>query len=587
MKHFEIKKYVLIYLLAIVLLILNKAISATAPLILPIIVDGAILGNDLQDSLMLRFISKFFVIEQGLYSILILSLIMLFFSIFAVFLAYITDILNVVATENIIKKLRCSLQAHIGRFTYEHYTKQDTGDLLQRCTSNVEIIKKTLSHFAIHGLGIIFSICYIITLMMMQSVKMTLISSFSIPIIFIFSLSFFIYIKKRDNIAYKKEALMMQVAQENLTGMRVVKAFSMQDYEIKKFEEKSKSYRDENLKINFSHALLWSINDAIASAQIMFVVLYGSYLAYIGELSIGQVVLFSQYVVMLIFPVRHLGRIVSNIASLTVSIKRIREVLNAPKEDISTSGNITKLQGDLSFENISFSYPSSKEKEVLKNVSFTVKEGQMFGIIGMTGSGKTSLMYLLERLYSPNKGKIAIGEKDISNVSLNMLRDHIGIVLQEPFLYSKTIKENIRLSNPSSSDDAVIEVAKQASFHKDIMEFEDGYDTIVGENGITLSGGQKQRLAIARTLLRNPKVIIFDDSLSSVDTTTDAQIRASIEKIRGKKILIVISHRLSSVMNADKIIVLENGHIIEEGTHSELLSKNGIYKHIYEIQNNI
>ena len=587
MKHFEIKKYVLIYLLAIVLLILNKAISATAPLILPIIVDGAILGNDLQDSLMLRFISKFFVIEQGLYSILILSLIMLFFSIFAVFLAYITDILNVVATENIIKKLRCSLQAHIGRFTYEHYTKQDTGDLLQRCTSNVEIIKKTLSHFAIHGLGIIFSICYIITLMMMQSVKMTLISSFSIPIIFIFSLSFFIYIKKRDNIAYKKEALMMQVAQENLTGMRVVKAFSMQDYEIKKFEEKSKSYRDENLKINFSHALLWSINDAIASAQIMFVVLYGSYLAYIGELSVGQVVLFSQYVVMLIFPVRHLGRIVSNIASLTVSIKRIREVLNAPKEDISTSGNITKLQGDLSFENISFSYPSSKEKEVLKNVSFTVKEGQMFGIIGMTGSGKTSLMYLLERLYSPNKGKIAIGEKDISNVSLNMLRDHIGIVLQEPFLYSKTIKENIRLSNPSSSDDAVIEVAKQASFHKDIMEFEDGYDTIVGENGITLSGGQKQRLAIARTLLRNPKVIIFDDSLSSVDTTTDAQIRASIEKIRGKKILIVISHRLSSVMNADKIIVLENGHIIEEGTHSELLSKNGIYKHIYEIQNNI
>lgn len=587
MKHLEIKKYVLIYLLAIVLLILNKAISATAPLILPIIVDGAILGNDLQDSLMLRFISKFFVIEQGLYSILILSLIMLFFSIFAVFLAYITDILNVVATENIIKKLRCSLQDHIDRFTYEHYTKQDTGDLLQRCTSNVEIIKKTLSHFAIHGLGIIFSICYIITLMMMQSVKMTLISSFSIPIIFIFSLSFFIYIKKRDNIAYKKEALMMQIAQENLTGMRVVKAFSMQDYEIKKFEEKSKSYRDENLKINFSHALLWSINDAIASAQIMFVVLYGSYLAYIGELSIGQVVLFSQYVVMLIFPVRHLGRIVSNIASLTVSIKRIREVLNAPKEDISTSGNITKLQGDLSFENISFSYPSSKEKEVLKNVSFTVKEGQMFGIIGMTGSGKTSLMYLLERLYSPNKGKIAIGEKDISNVSLNMLRDHIGIVLQEPFLYSKTIKENIRLSNPSSSDDAVIEVAKQASFHKDIMEFEDGYDTIVGENGITLSGGQKQRLAIARTLLRNPKVIIFDDSLSSVDTTTDAQIRASIEKIRGKKILIVISHRLSSVMNADKIIVLENGHIIEEGTHSELLSKNGIYKHIYEIQNNI
>ena len=380
---------------------------------------------------------------------------------------------------------------------------------------------------------------------------------------------------------------MMQAAQENLTGVRVVKAFSMQDYEMKKFEEKSQNYRNENLKINFSHALLWSINDAIASAQIMFVVLYGSYLAYLGELSVGQVVLFSRYVVMLIFPVRHLGRIVSNVASLTVSIRRIKEVLKAPQEDILPNNNIEELQGDLKFRNVCFSYPSSKEKEVLKNVSFTVKEGQMLGIIGMTGSGKTSLMYLLERLYSPNEGKITIGEKDISQIDLNTLRRHVGIVLQEPFLYSKTIKENIRLSSPYSSDDDVMKVSKEAAIHKDIMEFEDDYETIVGENGITLSGGQKQRLAIARTLLRDPKIIVFDDSLSSVDTTTDAQIRASIAKIKGKKILIIISHRLSSVMDADKIIVLEKGHIIEEGTHSELLAKNGSYKHIYEIQNAI
>ena len=587
MKHLSIKKYIIIYLLAIALLLLTQAISATVPLILPIIVDGAILGNKVQDSLIFRIISKFFVIEKGVPSILILSIIMLFFSILAMSLSYITDLLNAIATENIIKKLRCSLHAHIARFTYQHYTKQETGDLLQRCTSNVETIRKTLSHFAIHGLGIIFSICYIIFLMMMQSVRMTLISSFSVPIIFIFSLSFFIYIKKRDSIAYKKEALMMQVAQENLTGVRVVKAFSMQDYEMKKFEEKSQNYRNENLKINFSHALLWSINDAIASAQIMFVVLYGSYLAYLGELSVGQVVLFSRYVVMLIFPVRHLGRIVSNVASLTVSIRRIKEVLKAPQEDILPNNNIEELQGDLKFRNVCFSYPSSKEKEVLKNVSFTVKEGEMLGIIGMTGSGKTSLMYLLERLYSPNEGKITIGEKDISQIDLNTLRRHVGIVLQEPFLYSKTIKENIRLSSPSSSDDDVMEVSKEAAIHKDIMEFEDDYETIVGENGITLSGGQKQRLAIARTLLRDPKIIVFDDSLSSVDTTTDAQIRASIAKIRGKKILIVISHRLSSVMNADKIIVLEKGHIIEEGTHSELLAKNGSYKHIYEIQNAI
>ena len=587
MARSSIKKYVIIYLFAIVFLLLNKAISATIPLILPIIVDGAILGNKVQNSLIFRFISLFMVVEKGFASILALSAIMLFFAILAFSLAYITDILNAIATENIIKNLRTSIHSHITRFTYEHYSKQETGDLIQRCTSNVETIRRTLSHFAIHGFGIIFSICYIIVLMMMQSVKMTIISSFSVPIIFIVSLSFFMYIKKRDSIAYKKEALMMQVAQENLTGGRVVKAFSMQDYEIKKFEEKSMDYRNENLKINLSHALLWSINDAIASAQIMFVILYGSYLAYLGELSVGQVVLFSQYVVMLVFPVRHLGRIVSNIASLTVSIKRIKEVLNAPEENISISENKKNVLGDLSFNNVSFAYPSSKEKEVLKNISFNIKEGEMLGIIGMTGSGKTSLMYLLERLYSPNEGNIMIGGNDISKMDLTTLRNHIGIVLQEPFLYSKTIKENIRLGNPNSSDDDVIKASKEASLHKDVMEFENGYNTIVGENGITLSGGQKQRLAIARTLLKDTKIIIFDDSLSSVDTTTDAEIRASISKIRGKKILIIISHRLSSVMDADKIIVLEKGHIVEEGTHSELLSKNGSYRRIYEIQNAI
>lgn len=587
MAHSSTKKYVAIYLLAIMLLLLSKAISATAPLILPIIVDGAIMGNKIQDSFIFRSLSSFITIEKGLTSILVLSAVILTLVLISIFIAFARDILVAVATENIIKNLRSSLHAHIGRFTYEYYTKQETGDLIQRCTSNVETIKRTLYYFAINCFGIVFSICYIITLMMMQSVKMTLISSFSVPIIFVFSLFSFMYMKKQEETAYKKEALMMQAAQENLTGVRVVKAFSMQDYEIKKFEEKSKNYRNANLKIILFNAFFWSLNDAITLAQIMFVILYGSYLAYLGELSVGQVVLFSQYVVMLIFPVQRLGRIVSNMANLTVSIKRIKEIFSAPSEDVQALENVKELKGDLAFNNIYFSYPSSKEKEVLKDISFNVKEGQMLGIIGMTGSGKTSLMYLLERLYNPNNGKITIGGVDISKIDLNTLRNHIGIVLQEPFLYSKTIKENIRLSNPSASDDEVIEVAKEAFLHKDIMEFENGYDTMVGENGITLSGGQKQRLAIARTLIKNTKIIIFDDSLSAVDTTTDAEIRASIAKIRGKKILIVISHRLSSVMDANKIIVLDEGTIVEEGTHSELLAKNGRYKHIYEVQNAI
>ena len=583
----NLKKYIIFYIIAVILLLLQQVLLAESPLILNIMIDGAVLGKACNSGHTLTILSWFVNIEKGFSSILILTLIILIFYIFAFLFAYLSDLLTSIATENIVDYLRCSLHKSIQRFTYEHYTTNtESGDLLQRCTTNVDIIKNTLSHFFIKGMGIIFSICYIFTIMLSQNVKMTLFSSCTVPIIFISSLIFFVYIKKQNELLYKKEAYMTEVVRENLAGVRVVKAFSMQNYEMEKFNKASLGYRNATLKIKTVEAFFWGWCDAITFAQIMFVSLYGSYLAFLGEMTVGQVVAFSQYVVMLVYPVRHLGRIVSNVGRLSVSIKRIREVLHAPKEDYEKKNDERLPVEKVTLSHVCFAYPSSTQN-VLDDVSFEIKKGQILGIMGMTGSGKTTLMYLLERLYPCKEGIIKIDDIDISHIPLGNLRECIGIVLQEPFLYSKTIKENIRISCQWATDDEVIEASKKASLHKDIINMDKGYDTVVGENGITLSGGQKQRLAIARTLLKNTPIIIFDDSLSSVDTATDAEIRWSISQMRENKILIIISHRASSVSEADKIIVLDKGRISQEGTSLDLLLQEGAYKRIYELQNSI
>ena len=592
-------RIILVYIASITLLLLKQVLLATTPLILNIMIDASVLGKEIKNSYLLTLINMVTKVEKGMHSIIVLSIIILILFILAYLASYISDILNALATENITKSLRDKVHSNIQRFTYEHYVKQQTGDLIQRCTSNIETIRRTLNHFVVHGIGIIFSIDYIFVVMMNQSVKFSLLSSVTVPIILASCIFFFIYMKKLNEKAYKKEAFMTSVAQENLSGVRVVKAFAMQNYEKQKFENASSEYKKMILKANFVDSLFWAVIDAVTFAQIMFVTIYGSYLAYLGELTVGQVVAFSQYVVMLIFPVRHLARIISNVSRLSVSIKRIREVLNAPKEDLekdfsmgtlpqnnAENGNSNLAGKPLVFDGVSFAY-ANNEQQVLHNVSFKAIAGQMIGVIGKTGSGKTSLIYLLENLYHPSNGSIKIGDVDISEIDLPILRSQTTVVWQEPFLYSKTIKENIRIGRPDATDEDVLEASKRAALHKDVMEFEKGYDTLVGENGITLSGGQKQRLAIARALLKDAYIIVFDDSLSSVDTATDAQIREAISTIKDDKIVIVISHRLSSVKNADKILVLEKGHVIQEGNHEELINIAGTYKTIYEEQNAI
>ncbi len=574
------------YFFALALLLLKQVLLGLTPLILNIMIDAAVLGRQVGGGVLFGVLSRFVSIEEGFNSILILSLIMLAFSLIAAGLSYFSDFLRSIATETIVSDLRERLHMSIQRFTYAHYTKEESGELLQRCTSNVATIKQTLSQFLIQGITIIFLICYIFAIMLSQNVKMTLFSFFILPVIFIFSMFFFSKIKKAEELSYKKEAYITGILNDNLHGVRVVKAFSMQNYEKEKFEKASLEYYKTDLKLTNLNAVFWGVNNTITSTQFLFVVLYGSYLAFLGEMTVGQVSAFCQYVVMLVSVVRSLGMTISNMGRFYVSIKRVREILNGPKENIDQKQVLPFHRGSLAFKNVSFTYPSS-EKKVLDDVSFEAREGQMLGIMGMTGSGKTTLMYLLEHLYDCGEGKIEIGGVDIAGMELHELRQHVSIVLQEPFLYSKTIKENIKEACPFATDEEVIEVSKKACLHKDVMEMEAGYETIVGENGITLSGGQKQRLAIARTLLRDSPIIVFDDSLSSVDVATDAQIRAGIAQIRKDKILIVISHRISSIMEADKIIVMDGGRVVQEGVHKDLILQEGVYKRVYDLQNSI
>ena len=377
---------------------------------------------------------------------------------------------------------------------------------------------------------------------------------------------------------------MTTAIQENLTGIRVVKAFTRHQYEIEKFIKRSERYRNQNLRINNSFAAFWAFSDSLSIAQVFGIILYGSLLAYRNEITAGDLVAFISYTGMLIWPVRRLGRIISNIGKSFVSANRIEAILNEKAEDIFPTNEKPEITGNIVFDSVSFSYPETQNQKILDNVSFSIKSGQTLAILGPTGSGKSSLVHLLARLYEYDSGSIKIDGKELNTIDKGWIRSQVGLILQEPFLYARTVMENIKLAVPDVSDSSARHFSKVAFLDEEINKFEKGYETLVGERGVSLSGGQKQRLAIARTLIKNSPVIIFDDSLSAVDTQTDISIRSALKEEKGNKTMIIISHRISTICDADNIIVLENGKISQEGTHEQLIAQKGLYKRIYDIQ---
>lgn len=499
------------------------------------------------------------------------------------FFGYLRGHTSAAASENIAKRLKDNLYMHIQKLPYNYHVKAQTGDLIQRCTSDVDTVRRFLGSQTVEIARTIFMVAFSIYIMLNINVKMTLISILIVPVIFVIALVFFIKIKASFLLSDQKEGELSSTLQENLSGVRVVRAFGRQKYEMEKFDKKNAEYRDLSYRLIHLLAIYWSSSDAICFAQILLVLLVGINMTIAGEITLGSLIVFNSYVGMLLWPVRHLGRILSDMGKMLVSLGRIDEILDTPEEADTPGAVWHDLKGDIEFSNVCFSY--EQDKRVLNDVSFTVKKGETIAILGTTGSGKSTIMHILLRLYDYDSGSVKINGMELNNINKQNLREKIGIVLQEPFLFSKTIKENIWLANSEAEEAEVFNVSKAAAIHESVARFEKGYDTIVGEKGVTLSGGQKQRVAIARTLIKNSDILIFDDSLSAVDTETDAQIRRALSERSREVTTFIISQRITTLMEADRIFVIENGCLSDCGSHNELIKRDGLYKRIWDIQN--
>ncbi len=493
--------------------------------------------------------------------------------------------LSAQASESIAKNIRDRIYDHIQRLPYKYHKEADTGDLMQRCTSDIDTIRRFLGVQLVevgNGLSLLLLIA---TIMFRADRRMALISMAMVPILFTFAVVFFRKVKEAFRETDETEAQLTSVLQENLTGIRVVRAFHNQDYEIKRFTAKNEVHRDKVYRLIWLLACYWSSSDLLAFSQIGLTLVAGAYFTSRGELSIGTLVLFTSYTGMLVWPVRHLGRILTDMGKALVAAERLEEVFAQPQEVLFENHEQPPIRGHVVFENVSFGYEPGQP--VLKNVSFTVLPGQTVGILGHTGSGKSSLVQLLARLYDYDQGSIKVDGVELKNIDKRWIRRNVAVVPQEPFLFAKTIRENVTLARGEVPDEELYAVCKEPAIHDVVLSFEQGYETLVGERGVSLSGGQKQRVAIARALITQSPILIFDDSLSAVDTETELAIRNALKKRAQKATTFLISHRVSSLSSADLILVLEDGEIVERGTHTELMEQNGTYRRIWDIQNRL
>jgi len=504
--------------------------------------------------------------------------------------SYLSGRLAAYTAEGITRRLRDFLFDHIQRLSFSYHATTPTGDLIERVTSDVDALRRFFSEQGI-GMGriiLLFVINFVAILNL--NVKLGLVSVVVIPFILLVSLWFFKKVTKAYEEYQAQEAVLSTTLQENLTGVRVVKAFARQDYEKSKFEKDNWGKYLKGKILLFMHSMFWPLSDIVLGFQMLFGFIYAANMAIRGEITVGMYIAYVGLVVWLIWPIRNLGRIIVSASTGMVSYGRLMDVVKQAREPLfdGVYQPTGPARGDIVFENVSFIYSDGKAN-ALKNISFHVKPGQAIALLGSTGSGKSSLVNLLPRFHEYTEGRILLDGVELKDYSRSYLRRQIGIVEQEPFLFSRTIRENITYGvGRDVPQEEVERAAKAAAVHDVILSFPDGYNTLVGEKGVTLSGGQKQRVTIARTLLKNPRILILDDSTSSVDTETEASIRDALNELMENRTTFIIAHRIQSVMIADLILVLDKGEVIQTGTHEELVShRDGMYRRIYDIQTKI
>ena len=490
------------------------------------------------------------------------------------------------AAEGIALRLRNYMFDHIQRLSFTYHDQTQTGELIQRSTSDVDAIRRFFADQAI-GVGRI-ALLFVVNLaaLLFLNGRLALLSVVVVPFIVAVSVFFFKRASKAYEANQEQEAALSTTLQENLTGVRVVKAFARQDYEREKFERENWKKFQRGRRLTLMHSLFWPASDTLCQAQLLAGYLVGALMAIRGEITVGVYMAYVGLLIWLIWPMREMGRLIVQMSTGLVSYGRVMEVVRQEREPLDEARFIPTRdpRGEIVFDTVCFKYDDA-DMPVLKDISFRCEPGQAVALLGSTGSGKTTLVNLLPRFYEYTGGSLTLDGIELEDYARCFLRQNMGIVEQEPFLFSRSIRENITYGVGRDVSDAEVEAAaRAAAIHDVVTSFPDGYNTLVGEKGVTLSGGQKQRVAIARTLLKDPRILILDDATSSVDTQTEAEIRAALERLMRGRTTFIIAHRIQSVMNADLILVLDQGQIVQRGTHDELMDQAGIYRRIYDMQ---
>ena len=575
---------------AVVAMAASVALLYAVPLVIAAVIDGTLPGGKVHEApqAVLRFLNSIgggqtsrVLMAAGVAVVIITTL--------SVALRYLYGRLAALASESIARDLRNRLYDHLQHVPVSYHDKAQTGDLVQRCTSDVDTVRLFFSSQVVEIARASILMLIGLPLLLSQDWKLALVAFALLPVIVLFAVIFFTRMQDSFKKMDEAEGAMTTALQENLTGIRVVRAFARQDFEREKFRTKNGTHRALNMKMYRVMALFWCVSDLLCFGQLALVLIVGAWRVSLGTVSVGLLVAFLNYEMTFIWPVRQMGRILADLGKAMVSLGRIQEILEVPREASpplaltpQQTGAPRRFNGDIAFNNVSFSHG---EKQVLHDVTFSVRAGETLAILGPSGSGKSTIINLLLRLYDYDAGSITLDGREIRELDRKFVRSQFGVVMQEPFLYSTSVRENIKLGRHAASDEEAVEASSVAAVHESIERFEKKYDTLVGERGVTLSGGQRQRVAIARALLRDAPVLVLDDALSAVDTHTETQILDALKRRRtGKRTTLVIAHRLSTLMHADRIIVLERGRVVQSGTHEELISSDGLYRRLWQIQ---